>query len=110
MAVSRAFGDHYMKGEGVPLLADPSVSPTFFTSDEEESLVILASDGLWDVISPQQAVELALEAGRRAGGDPKSMAATLGKHARERRSADDITVMVVLIGGRPAPPAPPPVL
>mmetsp|Transcript_36229 Transcript_36229/g.79066 ORF Transcript_36229/g.79066 Transcript_36229/m.79066 type:complete len:257 (-) Transcript_36229:126-896(-) len=102
MAISRALGDHFMKGEGVPLLAEPSIAPTFFTRAGEASLVILASDGLWDVTSPQQAVELALEAGRRAGGDPKMMAAALGKHARERRSADDITVMVILIGGEPS--------
>eukprot|EP00959_Pyramimonas_sp_CCMP1952_P136572 2858252-Pyramimonas_sp.AAC.2 len=102
MAVCRALGDQYMKGEGVPLLAEPSVAPTFFTPAGEASLVVLASDGLWDVTTPQQAVELALEAGRRTEGDPKAMAAALGKRAREKRSLDDITVMVVLIGGEPA--------
>jgi protein phosphatase len=58
LAVSRALGDTFLKSEGVPLLADPHVSAPFATAQGESTLVLLASDGLWDVVSPQKVRQL----------------------------------------------------
>eukprot|EP00475_Leptophrys_vorax_P020636 TRINITY_DN28291_c0_g1_i1.p1 TRINITY_DN28291_c0_g1~~TRINITY_DN28291_c0_g1_i1.p1 ORF type:complete len:598 (+),score=17.20 TRINITY_DN28291_c0_g1_i1:350-2143(+) len=54
LAMSRAIGDRYLKPYVIP---EPEVTFTERTPDDE--LVILASDGLWDVISNEAAVDIA---------------------------------------------------
>ncbi len=52
LAVSRAFGDYRTKKFGV--IAQPSLSK--FTICRLDEFLIIASDGLWNVISPEEAV------------------------------------------------------
>ncbi|CAJ1940956.1 unnamed protein product [Sphenostylis stenocarpa] len=52
LAISRAFGDHCMKDFG--LISAPDVTHTQLTT--RDHFVILATDGVWDVISNQEAV------------------------------------------------------
>ncbi|QCD80012.1 protein kinase [Vigna unguiculata] len=54
LAISRALGDHCMKDFG--LISVPDVTQTKITSRDQ--FVILATDGVWDVISNQEAVEI----------------------------------------------------
>ncbi|PRP86829.1 hypothetical protein PROFUN_05046 [Planoprotostelium fungivorum] len=56
LAVSRALGDHFLKNERLGVISVPYVSPPIQLK-EEDTMVILASDGLWDVMSGQEAVE-----------------------------------------------------
>lgn len=54
LAISRAFGDHYIKGFGLisePEITERKISPT-------DQFAILATDGVWDVISNQEAVNI----------------------------------------------------
>ena len=72
-----------------------------------DQLVILASDGLWDVVDDAEAVRIALESGRRAaaGGAPtigatrsvapQAAADALLKRALDLGSMDNVTVLVV---------------
>ena len=53
LAVSRAFGDRLLKRY---VVAMPDLQEEELTSEDET--VILASDGLWDVISNQDAITL----------------------------------------------------
>ncbi|XP_049852235.1 probable protein phosphatase DDB_G0279461 [Schistocerca gregaria] len=57
LAVSRALGDHFPKSVQCGIIALPSVSPVFELSDVD-SFLILATDGLWDVICHQRSYEI----------------------------------------------------
>ena len=54
--MSRSFGDSSMKEF---VIAKPSISQTILNNDSH--FIILACDGLWDVISDQEAVEIILK-------------------------------------------------
>lgn len=62
LAISRAFGDHQLK---MPALQNDVVSnhPDITSTElnEQDVFVILACDGLWDVVEDQEAVNLILE-------------------------------------------------
>lgn len=73
-----------------------------FQRSEGDQLLILASDGLWDVLSNADAGSLAvrkflsdLEAGRSARSALKHAASSLAKAAISRGSRDNVTVIVV---------------
>ncbi|GFQ05723.1 probable protein phosphatase 2c 73 [Phtheirospermum japonicum] len=54
LAVSRAFGDYFIKDFG--LISEPELTQRWISSKDQ--FVILATDGVWDVISNQEAVEI----------------------------------------------------
>lgn len=85
LAVSRAFGDKSLKSH---LRSDPDIRFTDTGSDTE--LLILASDGLWKVMSNEEAVSLA-----RKIKDPQAAAKQLTAEAIKRDSKDDISCIVV---------------
>ena len=86
LAVTRALGDSYMKDL---VTAHPYTTETVLIPDEDEFL-ILACDGLWDVCTDQQAVELVREV-----YNPDEAARILVDHALREYSTDNLTVMVV---------------
>lgn len=91
LAMSRSIGDAYLKPY---VTAVPEVTVTG-RSDADECL-ILASDGLWDVVSNEAACEVAQSCLRR--GRQRwcaEAAAVLTKLALARRSSDNISVVVV---------------
>ncbi|KAK9791129.1 hypothetical protein WJX73_003818 [Symbiochloris irregularis] len=110
LAVSRAIGDHCLRPF---VIAKPEV--TILARKPEDELLLLASDGLWDVLSNQEACTLAKRCLRRArqrGASRQSaarIAATvLTRAAIDRGSRDNVTVLVVdLCSGddQPAPAA-----
>ncbi|XP_016685159.1 probable protein phosphatase 2C 39 [Gossypium hirsutum] len=77
LAVARAFGDKILKKH---LTSEPDVSTE--TIDDDTDLIILASDGLWKVMSNQEAVDAI-----KGIKDARSAA----KHLTE----DDISIIVV---------------
>jgi protein phosphatase 2C family protein 2/3 len=54
LAVSRSIGDHIVKGVGV--IAEPEVLE--YTLQESDQFYILASDGVWEFMSSQEAVDI----------------------------------------------------
>ncbi|KAJ7524289.1 hypothetical protein O6H91_18G085600 [Diphasiastrum complanatum] len=85
LAVSRAFGDRSLKKY---ISADPEIQEEVIKEDVE--FLILASDGLWDVITNKDAVTLV-----RTIPDPESAARRLSDEASRKGSADNITTIVV---------------
>ncbi|KAI4333650.1 hypothetical protein L6164_018430 [Bauhinia variegata] len=85
LAVSRAFGDKSLKKH---LSSEPHVYEEMLDDDTE--FVILASDGLWKVMSNQEAVDSI-----RQIKDARSAAKRLTEEALNRRSTDDISCVVV---------------
>ena len=57
---------------------------------------MLACDGLWDVVSPEKAIEL-INNFIKAGGSRESVASMLVNHAKEEGSNDNISVVVVYL-------------
>lgn len=89
LAVSRAFGDKNLKSH---LRSDPDIKAADIISDTD--LMILASDGLWKVMSNQEAVDIA-----RKVKDPVKAAKQLSTEALNRDSKDDISCIVVRFRG-----------
>lgn len=74
---------------------------TFPVIDEEDEFVVLASDGLWDVMTSQEVVDyihdvLDTELQNYSQLDKrKSMARIVANEALERGSADNVCVLVL---------------
>lgn len=85
LAVSRAFGDKNLKSH---LRSDPDIKTADIGPDTD--LMILASDGLWKVMSNQEAVDVAKKI-----KDPLKAAKQLATEALNRDSKDDISCIVV---------------
>ncbi|KAG1751458.1 phosphatase 2C-like domain-containing protein [Suillus paluster] len=85
LAVTRSLGDSSMKEY---VVGSPYTTETELGSDDE--FVILACDGLWDITGDQGAIDLV-----RHISDAQAAAETLVKHALERQTNDNVTVLVV---------------
>eukprot|EP00946_MAST-07B_sp_MAST-7B-sp1_P000847 g847.t1 len=104
LAVSRSFGDHALK-QFVPALP-------YYTKNRlvpEDRFLIIACDGVWDVMTDQEAVDFvgaridqALNAGKSSPENPfqifeSTVARALVDEALDRQSKDNITVQIVLL-------------
>nr|AUH15208.1 protein phosphatase 2C-1 [Gerbera jamesonii] len=102
LAMSRAIGDRFLKQM---VTSEPEYSIT--KREAGDTSLILASDGLWDVLSSELACEVvqkclqeneSLDMGRRGPSNPSrssSAAALLVRLAMGRQSNDNISVIVV---------------
>lgn len=85
LAVSRAFGDLEMQ----PFVtAEPQVSVTNLT--QEDTTVVLASDGVWGTLSDDDAVEIA-----HARPDAQSAADAILAEVVRRGGRDNASMIVV---------------
>ncbi|KAL2132160.1 hypothetical protein VTI74DRAFT_4142 [Chaetomium olivicolor] len=86
LAVTRALGDTYMKElvTGHPYTTETVIQP------ELDEFIIIACDGLWDVCTDQEAVDLV-----RNIQDPAAAAKLLVDHALSCLSTDNLSCMVV---------------
>uniref|UniRef100_A0A6B2LG99 PPM-type phosphatase domain-containing protein n=1 Tax=Arcella intermedia TaxID=1963864 RepID=A0A6B2LG99_9EUKA len=87
LAVTRSFGDIKLKRNKF-LIAEPEFTETLL--EPEDRFVILASDGLWDVMSEEEAVAFVL-----SSEEPLSVSEQLLKRAIELGSVDNLSVIVV---------------
>ncbi|KAJ5620279.1 hypothetical protein N7510_004263 [Penicillium lagena] len=86
LAVTRALGDAYLKElvTGHPYTTETVIQP------EADEFIILACDGLWDVCSDQEAVDLV-----RNIPDAQHASRVLVEHALARFSTDNLSCMVI---------------
>ncbi|GAA5847638.1 hypothetical protein JCM5353_004168 [Sporobolomyces roseus] len=89
LAVSRSLGDSAMKQF---VVGSPYTTET--TLGAEDEYLIVACDGLWDVCSDQEAVDLLKNSGVT---DPQEASKKLVDHAMARNSTDNISVLVVCL-------------
>ncbi|CAA7397262.1 unnamed protein product [Spirodela intermedia] len=108
LAMSRSIGDRYLKPWVIP---DPEVNGVRRT--KEDDCLILATDGLWDVMTNEEACTAARKrilawhkkngatatasTERYSGADPAAQAAAgyLARLAHQKGSEDNITVIVI---------------
>jgi serine/threonine protein phosphatase PrpC len=116
LAVSRAFGDRRLKelnrGEKRVLVVDPDVS-TFQLIPDIDEFIVIATDGLWDVLSSQQVVDYVKSNLLTKGFDISQklrcsaseltlalneVADSLVKHAIfDLSSGDNVTAMIIVL-------------
>lgn len=85
LAVTRALGDEELKEF---VIGSPYTTKVEIRADDE--FLINACDGLWDVVSDQEAVELV-----RDMKDPLQASEFLVNYAMENGSTDNLSVMVI---------------
>ncbi|KAK4787135.1 hypothetical protein SAY86_010968 [Trapa natans] len=94
LAMSRAFGDFLLKDHGI--IAVPHISCHRISS--EDQFVILATDGVWDVMGNNEAVAAArsaLEGGKSAAKAVVDAAAAAWKRRFPSSKVDDCTVVCI---------------
>ncbi|XP_063376063.1 protein phosphatase 1L [Cydia fagiglandana] len=89
LATSRAMGDYPLKDKKF-VIADPDIL-TFNLNDHKPMFLVLASDGLWDTFSNEEAVKFIKE----RLDEPDYGAKSLTLQAYYRGSVDNITVLVI---------------
>ncbi|KAK9748961.1 hypothetical protein RND81_02G093100 [Saponaria officinalis] len=85
LAVSRAFGDQHLKEW---IICDPEIQHLPLSSDSQ--FLILASDGLWDKVNDQEAVDIVLKEENAMESCKKLVDLSF-----KRGNRDDITVIVI---------------
>lgn len=103
LSVARAIGDWHMKrpeGSPCPLTAEPELQEKVLC--EEDEFLILACDGLWDVMSSQCAVTIARKE-LMNHNDPEKCSRELVRQALNWNTRDNLTVVVVCFSSDPPP-------
>uniref|UniRef100_A0A7N0TGE7 protein-serine/threonine phosphatase n=1 Tax=Kalanchoe fedtschenkoi TaxID=63787 RepID=A0A7N0TGE7_KALFE len=100
LAMSRALGDYCVKGHG--LISVPDVRQWPISSKDQ--FVILATDGVWDVVSNQEAVEIVSSAPDKAKSARRlaDCAARAWKRTRRGYAADDISAICLFFHSSPS--------
>ena len=94
LAMARSIGDHAVKDIGV--IAEPVVS--FHQVEPNDAFVIFATDGVWEFVSSQEAVEVVakhLSEGATRACQALIETAAARWHDEEGDYRDDITALVV---------------
>lgn len=111
LAVARSIGDHGMKEYviGKPFISTTKIDLGTITESSEGGFIIIACDGLWDVMEDKEAVEIVRRVSQQPleyDVDPLSgeqtpvdhrekVAQTLADEALKRGSTDNVTALVV---------------
>jgi len=100
LAMGRSIGDHLVKTVGV--IATPEV--TEFTVDpKSDEILVLCSDGVWEFIDSEQAIQILMKEGARVKKDATAMCTKLIETAaakwrqEEGDYRDDITAICINI-------------
>ncbi|GAB2277380.1 Probable protein phosphatase 2C 73 [Dionaea muscipula] len=95
LAMSRALGDHYIKDFG--LISVPEVTHRIMST--EDQFIVLATDGVWDVISNQEAVQIVSSTPDKASSAKCLVqnAARAWKRRRRGIAMDDISAICLFL-------------
>ena len=93
--LARALGDKFLKDEDLGLSAEPSVSDVVSVPLHEGALLVIASDGLWDVLDSEKLAGIAAAADKEEDGSVVEIAAAIVAAAKKSGTRDDVTALVV---------------
>lgn len=105
LAISRSIGDLEMKATRL-VVNTPEIAEVPLTDADE--FIILACDGVWDVLSNDEAVKHVRAFRKRMGEHPMEAAKHLATLAFSEGSTDNISVLVIFLGKHDAPMNPTP--
>ncbi|CAN8244105.1 unnamed protein product [Cochlearia groenlandica] len=95
--LARMLGDKFPKQQDSRFSAEPYISqPLCINRSSKDIFAILASDGLWDVVSPKKAVQLVLQMREKERGTENSaekVANGLLNEARALRTKDNTSII-----------------
>lgn len=106
LGVTRALGDWHlegmkeMSGGGGPLSAEPELK--LVTLNKEDEFLIIASDGIWEVFTSQNAIDFARRR-LQEHNDVKLCCKQVVEEAIKRGATDNLTVVVVTFHLEPPP-------
>eukprot|EP00942_MAST-04A_sp_MAST-4A-sp1_P006962 g6962.t1 len=90
LAVSRAIGDRMLKDY---VSAEPEILERTITKDD--AFIIIATDGLWDVLSNQTVAQISCTVAKRSERGVQEVAEALAQDAYAKGSTDNISVIVL---------------
>lgn len=101
LAMSRSIGDHSVKSVGV--IAEPVITE-YMIQPEIDDFMIIATDGVWEFLESNDAVQIVAEyieseKGAEKGCQALIEAAAAKWHEYEGDYRDDITVLVIKLKG-----------
>lgn len=96
--MSRSLGDLHAHTQGLSCIPDVGLTEPLWNPAEEDAVLVIGTDGIWDVVSPASAVELCAMA-LRQGTDPSAALAReaydgWGRRGLQGNYSDDITAVV----------------
>ncbi|XXQ34511.1 PPM-type phosphatase domain-containing protein [Plasmodiophora brassicae] len=93
LAMTRSFGDTVAKSIGV--IAEPEVTET--ARDEADRFLVIATDGVWEFIDSQQAVDIVARCATAGEACRALLEESTKRWKAEEDVIDDITVVVVTL-------------
>jgi len=93
ISVSRSLGNHFVKEQNIGMSAEPFVHECI-KIESTDMFVVIASDGLWDIVSGQRAVEIVLGLGPNFGCE-EAASVLLRTALQSPKCNDNVTVIVV---------------
>lgn len=93
--ITRSMGDQLLKQyvNAQPHVQQVYAPKTNWNEQSRSSFIIIACDGLWDVMSDRQAVELV----NKYSGDKEGVAQFLVDEGLKRGTTDNVTVIVAYL-------------
>lgn len=92
LAMTRSFGDMHFKRPIGLAIAEPEAQ--VISLSDKDLFMVLGTDGVFDVLSNQEVIDLAMRHWR----EPEEAAKNIVRSAYKRGSEDNLTVMVVQFG------------
>lgn len=105
MNIARVLGDKFFKEQDIRFSAEPHISEVLRITRKSKALAVMASDGLWDVLSTRSALQMALEVREELFSSEgpniscaEGIANTIVKEAQRLRTKDNTSVIVLDFG------------
>lgn len=95
--LSRCLGDKFLKDEDLGLSAHPHISKVIKVGPEQSGIIVMASDGLWDVTDSQRVLQIIGRASQESNGSVQAMADAVVQHAQRQRTRDDLSVVLLKV-------------
>jgi len=94
LVVTRALGDHFMKKNSKGLISVPHVNEDVIMRQDANPILVIASDGLWDVVPDATVVRMVTE---KSSVSAQELANELCGLAIKKQSVDNVTCVVIKV-------------